>query len=185
MFATEELRTTRCTRRRSRTTTFPSRRDCGHNCPMSPEQARGKDGRQANRHLGVRLPRCIRCYRPPGVCWRDGLGHGGGDPRARTRLSVLPADAAGYPAIDPTLSREGRSGVCEISATRDSRSRTHLIRRALMVRRRPVARYDSSGGLRPQVWVCWPSPSPPRSCGSCSDQSISGGIPSWARRSRG
>ena len=53
---------------------------------MSPEQARGQAGRQAHRHLGVRLRALRDADRARRVCGRDGLGHDREDSRARARL---------------------------------------------------------------------------------------------------
>ena len=53
---------------------------------MSPEQARGQAGRQAHRHLGVRLRALRDAHRPRAVRRRHRLRHARGDPRARAGL---------------------------------------------------------------------------------------------------
>ena len=73
--------------RRSPTITSSDTREgviAGTAAYMSPEQARGKAGRQADGHLGVRLRAVRDVDGPAGVSRRDRLRHDRGDPRTRT-----------------------------------------------------------------------------------------------------
>ena len=61
---------------------------------MAPEQARGRDGRQARRHLGLRHRAVRDADRPPNVWRRHHLGSDGGGDEGRSRLESPAGRAA-------------------------------------------------------------------------------------------
>ena len=101
------------------------RRDSRHRGLHESRAGARQAGRQAHRHLGVRLRAVRNAHRPARVRRRDRVGHDRRDPEREPDWSALP------PATSPThvaraaaaLSREGsRAGGCATSATRVSSS---------------------------------------------------------------
>ena len=171
------------------------RGDRGHGRLHESRAGTWEGGRQADRHLGVRLRVVRDVDGPAGVSRRDRLRHDRGDPRTRARLErAACADAGEHPTTAPTLSRERSEAPFARHRRRAPRNRggawcrlfPRAGRRLPSVRERsPEARLpvrsDSPGGPRP-LRVCWSSAA--RRRGSCSARSTSGGIRWKARRSR-
>ena len=137
---------------------------------MSPEQARGATGRQAHRHLGLRLRPLPDADRAPGVRGRDALGHHRRDPRPRAGLvGASGRDVAVAPAAAAALPREGSAAPParhRRRAHRDPWMRVPAFRTARPRPPRKAPRSSSMGapallaaiglaGLAAAAWLVW------------------------------
>ncbi|MCK7496516.1 MAG: hypothetical protein MZW92_40605 [Comamonadaceae bacterium] len=90
---------------------------------MAPEQARGKAGRQARRHLGVRRRPLRDAHGPAALPRRGGLGHAGRRASAGRRLADAlarrsPPAAGGRLLAALPRERDPQPAAAAISATR-------------------------------------------------------------------
>ena len=87
---------------------------------MSPEQARGQAGRQAHRHLGVRLRALRDADRARAVRRRDRVGHRSRRSSSASRTGRAAADGtrADPPATAPRLAKDPKQRLRDIGDAR-------------------------------------------------------------------